>query len=85
MFNINKVLQYLDKIGPAKKLVKDVEFLIDAIKKNPLKYGAIVTAALLYLLNPFDAVPDMIPVAGLADDAGVIALAVTAIKKMIKS
>lgn len=85
MVNINKVLQYLQKLGPAKKLVEDVEFLIDAIKKNPFKYGAIVTTALLYLLNPFDLVPDMIPVAGLVDDAGVIAIAVATIKKMINS
>lgn len=60
MINLNKVLQYLKKFGPAIKLVEDVEFLIDAIKKNPLKYRANVIGTLAYLLYPIDAISDMI-------------------------
>jgi uncharacterized membrane protein YkvA (DUF1232 family) len=36
---------------------------------------AIALAALLYLISPFDAVPDWIPLAGLIDDLGVATFA----------
>lgn len=40
----------------------------------PWKSIAAVAGALLYVLNPLDLIPDMIPVFGLLDDAGVVAL-----------
>lgn len=43
-----------------------------------LLYG---TAALLYLVNPFDAIPDMLGVIGLADDIAVISVVVRAIRR----
>jgi uncharacterized membrane protein YkvA (DUF1232 family) len=38
----------------------------------PWKTAAAITAALLYFLNPFDIVPDFIPVVGYLDDAVVV-------------
>ncbi len=38
----------------------------------PWKCAAAITAALLYFLNPFDIVPDFIPVVGYLDDAVVV-------------
>jgi uncharacterized membrane protein YkvA (DUF1232 family) len=38
----------------------------------PWKSAAAITAALLYFLNPFDIVPDFIPVVGYLDDAVVV-------------
>lgn len=35
---------------------------------------AAVTAALLYFANPFDLIPDFIPLAGFVDDAAVVAV-----------
>ena len=35
---------------------------------------AAITAALLYFINPFDLIPDFIPLAGFLDDAVVVAL-----------
>ena len=78
-----KVLQYLAKIGPAKRLIKDVKFLLTSIKEHPVKFGAIATGALIYFLSPVDAVPDVIPIVGFLDDAAVLAGAVAGIKKML--
>lgn len=86
MNNINlikDIRKYISKVKMGKKLIDDIEFLIDSIKKHPLKYGTIVVAALLYLLNPIDLIPDTIPFVGFADDAGVIAAAVATIKRMM--
>lgn len=38
----------------------------------PWKTAAAITAALLYFVNPFDLVPDFIPVIGYLDDAVVV-------------
>ena len=38
----------------------------------PWHIKAIAVAALLYLVSPIDAVPDFIPIAGLADDVSII-------------
>lgn len=80
---IGDVRKYISKVKLGKKLIDDIEFLIDSMKKHPLKYGAIVVVALLYLLNPIDVIPDTIPIVGWADDAGVIATAVATIKRMM--
>jgi len=40
----------------------------------------VVAAALLYFLNPFDAVPDFLPAIGLLDDASMIALVVASLR-----
>ncbi len=78
-----EVFRYLSFVEPARQLVEEVEFLIEAIKEKPFKYGAVGITALLYFLSPVDAVPDLIPVAGLLDDAAVIAAAVSTIRRMM--
>ena len=45
---------------------------------------AIAIAALMYVVSPIDAIPDVIPVLGLTDDAAVIALAVTSLGTALK-
>lgn len=42
---------------------------------------ALATGALLYLVNPFDAMPDFIPGLGYVDDATVISLVILSIKE----
>lgn len=42
---------------------------------------AAISGALLYILSPIDASPDFIPVAGLADDAGVLAAVLGFVKR----
>jgi uncharacterized membrane protein YkvA (DUF1232 family) len=49
-------------------------------RKVTWKTVGIATGALVYFLNPFDAVPDFLPGVGYLDDATVIALAVASIR-----
>lgn len=41
--------------------------------------------AALYFVNPFDAIPDILPATGLLDDATVIGIVITSVKKDIES
>lgn len=43
-------------------------------RSTPAWVRALIVATLVYLINPFDAVPDALPGIGLADDAAAIAL-----------
>jgi uncharacterized membrane protein YkvA (DUF1232 family) len=45
-------------------------------RATPLKVKATLIAAIAYFVLPADAVPDMLPVLGLTDDAAVLATAV---------
>lgn len=40
---------------------------------------AIILAALGYAISPVDAIPDILPIVGLTDDAGILAATITAI------
>ena len=65
--------------GEIQKIWPKVEALAKMLRdpKAAWKSKAIAIGALAYLISPFDAIPDIIPVAGLLDDAAVI-LAVVA-------
>ncbi|MBV5260320.1 DUF1232 domain-containing protein [Synechococcus moorigangaii CMS01] len=60
--------------GPIKEIWQKVQALAQLIKDPNVAWRskAMAIAALLYLVSPLDAVPDVIPFAGLADDAAVI-------------
>ena len=45
---------------------------------------AIAIAALLYVVSPIDAIPDVIPVLGLTDDAGIVGLVIKLLMEEIK-
>src|SRR5262245_51633960 len=51
----------------------------------PRKYKIMGLAALLYLLNPFDLIPDFIPGAGYIDDLGALTAFVVAVRKVIET
>jgi len=53
-------------------------------KDTPLWARTILVAALGYFISPIDAIPDLIPGAGYADDAGAIAVALGAVAMHIK-
>ena len=48
-------------------------------REIPWSSIAAIIGALLYVFNPFDVIPDFIPVFGLMDDAAVVALCLRAI------
>ena len=45
----------------------------------------VIIGAVIYVISPLDAVPDIIPVAGWLDDGAVVAAAVKALEEVIKA
>lgn len=70
----------------------NVVFLRDAVAmffclkdpETPRTVKALIVAALGYFIFPLDAIPDLAPVIGFLDDAGVIAAALAAIVSRIQ-
>lgn len=66
--------------GPLARFVEDGQLFIAIVKDywsgayRQIPYGAIASMvfALLYVFNPFDLMPDMLPVIGQVDDVAVI-------------
>lgn len=66
--------------GPLKRFIEDYRVLKELIRDyrggryRQALYGTIAAAvfALLYVLNPFDLLPDVLPFIGVLDDASVI-------------
>lgn len=51
----------------------------------PWRTIILATAAIIYFVNPFDLFPDLVPMVGYLDDAGVLAFVVRAIQKDINA
>ena len=62
-------------------LSRDVSALVRVLRRGRPAAVAVAAVALAYLVLPSDAVPDVVPLVGLADDAGVLAAAVAALKR----
>lgn len=82
--DIKKVSQIqLDKMkkGPIKEVWPKIQALSEMMRSPQVawKSKAIAMATLIYLVSPFDAIPDIIPFAGLADDAALIIAVVSTI------
>ena len=66
--------------GPLKRFIEDYRVLAALVKDyrtgryRQALYGTIaaVVFALLYVFNPFDLIPDVLPLIGVVDDAAVI-------------
>jgi len=74
--DIGKILQRLPDMnrGPIRELWPKVRSLMEMIRDPDAAWAgkALAIGALIYLISPFDAIPDLIPFGGLADDAALI-------------
>jgi uncharacterized membrane protein YkvA (DUF1232 family) len=97
--DVEKVLNKSEEIsrrfesgGPLGKFVDDFKLLSAVIKDywhgkyKQIPYWTIATvvAALFYVLNPFDLIPDFIPGFGQIDDAAVIAACLLLVRKDLR-
>lgn len=75
------------KHGPLKKIWDQVSFIWDCVQsvETPPHFKTILIGSLLYMIMPFDVIPDFVPVVGLLDDAAVIGLVYTQIKKIFNA
>ena len=78
--------------GPLKRFIEDGKVLRELIKDwragkyRQALYGTIaaVAFALLYVFNPFDLVPDVLPFVGVLDDATVIGALLMLVERDLK-
>ncbi len=82
----------LEKPGPIRKFGSDLRLLLSMVKAyanrsyREVPYWAIgsATFALLYVLNPMDMVPDFLPIVGQLDDAAVVGMCLSLVKRETK-
>jgi uncharacterized membrane protein YkvA (DUF1232 family) len=94
--DIEKVVEHADEIrqqftsrGPLKRFVDDSKTLVALLKDyragnyRAALYGTIaaVVFALIYVFNPLDIIPDVLPFVGAVDDASVIAACLMLIER----
>jgi uncharacterized membrane protein YkvA (DUF1232 family) len=72
-----KAKRYLRQLPLAHETAAMYFCLLDP--KTPIWVKATAAAALAYFILPFDAIPDLLPIVGLSDDASVLAAAFAAI------
>ncbi|MCE9614212.1 MAG: DUF1232 domain-containing protein [Lentisphaerae bacterium] len=78
-----KVKTYARQIGRGSLHQALILYYVGIDPKTPAWAKGVVAAALGYLIFPLDAIPDLTPFAGYADDAGAIAAALAAIAMRI--
>ena len=78
--------------GPLKRFIEDGKLLSALVKDwragkyRQAMYGTIAAAAfaLIYVINPFDIVPDVLPFIGAVDDAAVIGVCLMLIERDLR-
>ncbi|HLO18315.1 MAG TPA: DUF1232 domain-containing protein [Anaerolineales bacterium] len=79
--------------GPLKRFIEDGKMLIALVKDwrtgkyRKALYGTIAAAvfALIYVFNPFDIVPDVLPIIGAVDDAAVIGACLMLVERDLRT
>ena len=75
--------------GPLRRLLEDGQLLLGLVRdvragryrRIPLWSLSAAAFALLYVLNPFDVIPDALPVLGVLDDAAVVSACFTLLEQ----
>ena len=75
----DKIGKYAKQIGRKTLHSALILYYVGIDNKTPSWAKGVILASLGYLIFPFDAIPDLTPFAGYADDAGAIASALAAI------
>lgn len=70
--NKGKLTEVWDKIQQLLKMIAD--------PSAPWTGKAVAIGALLYVISPIDAIPDLIPLLGLTDDAAIVLFAISQLK-----
>jgi len=92
---INKSEEIKNKFsarGPLRRFIEDAKLLIAIVKDyrageyRQIPYGMIaaIVFTLIYVFNPFDLVPDVLPVIGALDDATVVGACLILVEKDLK-
>ena len=90
---LRSVASIWDKVrGPLERFAEQIRLFIEMLRdyqsgeyrKAPVWTIGVIACALLYVLTPFDCVPDFIPLAGLVDDALVMAASIAMIGQDIR-
>jgi uncharacterized membrane protein YkvA (DUF1232 family) len=74
---VAKAKHYLNRIPLAQETAAMYFCMLDP--KTPLWVKGTAAAALAYFILPLDAIPDLMPIIGMSDDASVLAAALTAV------
>lgn len=83
MANLPVVGRYFKDIPTLCQIIRD--YVTGKYKEIPLATVIAVTVALLYLVNPFDLVPDTIPLLGVMDDVAAVGLMLEAARNDLES
>lgn len=96
--NVNELVDTASKeIHSGKKKIQSIQndfiVLLEMLKawvkgdykEVPYMTVLLSTAAIIYFVNPLDAVPDMVPALGLLDDATVIGFVAASVREDIKN
>ena len=78
--------------GPLKRFVEDAKILTALVKdyraggyrQTPYGIIAAIVFSLIYVFNPFDLVPDVLPFIGAVDDATVVGACLILVEKDLK-
>ena len=76
--NDDNLKEFVEAVKLLFFMLKD--FVTGNYREIPIRTILAITGTLLYILNPFDFIPDYIPGVGYLDDAGFIAVCLKAIK-----
>jgi uncharacterized membrane protein YkvA (DUF1232 family) len=71
--------EFADQVNELTRLLR--AWLRGRYRVVPWKTITLSLAALLYFVNPFDLVPDFVPLLGFTDDASVVAFVLSSIRK----